>query len=200
MAWHQSLGIAEPPYENPAIAAPIRENLALTDRGDQSIEVYRKSLHRIFCECRRVLKNDGIMVFTYHHKSPMAWSALGNALVFSGLKCTTVLPLRGEGQGGLHSYDGTIKWDAVFVCRKSSQVQSESLDNAMVLRTAIKQAKQHASSYAEDLAKTPKIGFRDPDRLNLERAMLAASAFNAQANPDSMPLLDALKASSTGGR
>jgi len=54
---------------------------------------------------------DGIMVFTYHHKSPVAWAALGDALVRSGLKCATVLPLRGEGQGGLHSYDGTIKWD-----------------------------------------------------------------------------------------
>mgnify|MGYP002682144406 FL=1 len=200
LAWHQSLGMAEPPYDNPAIAAPIKENLALTDRGDQSIEVYRNSLHRIFCECRRVLKKDGIMVFTYHHKSPVAWGALGDALVRSGLKCATVLPLRGEGQGGLHSYDGTIKWDAVFVCRKGSQVSSASSDNAAVPRTAIKQAKQQASAYAEDLAKTRQIGFRDPDRLNLERAMIVASAVIAPTHPDLMPLSDALKTSSTGGR
>ncbi|MCG3138798.1 MAG: hypothetical protein HJJLKODD_02667 [Phycisphaerae bacterium] len=200
LAWHQSLGMAEPPYDNPAIAAPIKENLALTDRGDQSIEVYRNSLHRIFCECRRVLKKDGIMVFTYHHKSPVAWGALGDALVRSGLKCATVLPLRGEGQGGLHSYDGTIKWDAVFVCRKGSQVPSASSDNAAVPRTAIKQAKQQASAYAEDLAKTRQIGFRDPDRLNLERAMIVASAVIAPTHPDLMPLSDALKTSSTGGR
>ena len=200
LAWHQSLGVAEPPYDNPALAAPIRENLALTDRGDQSIEVYRNSLHRIFCECRRVLKMDGIMVFTYHHKSPVAWGALGGALVRSGLKCATVLPLRGEGQGGLHSYDGTIKWDAVFICRKGVQVPSATSDKAVVPRTAIKQAKQQAYAYAKNLAKTPQIGFRDPDRLNLERAMIVASAVIAPAHPHLVPLSDALKASSTGGR
>lgn len=200
LAWHQSLGVAEPPYNNPALAAPIRENLALTNRGNQSIEVYRNSLHRVFCECRRVLKMDGIMVFTYHHKSPVAWGALGDALVRSGLKCATVLPLRGEGQGGLHSYDGTIKWDAVFVCRKGSHVPSATSDKAVVPRTAIKQAKQQASAYAGDLAKTRQIGFRDPDRLNLERAMIVASAVIAPTHPDLMPLSDALKTSSTGRR
>lgn len=200
LAWHQSLGVAEPPYDNPVLAAPIKENLALTDRGDQSIEVYRYRLHRIFCECRRVLRMNGIMVFTYHHKSPLAWAALGDALVRSGLKCATVLPLRGEGQGGLHSYDGTIKWDAVFVCRKGNQVASASSDNAAVPRTSIKKSKQRASAYAEDLAETPQIGFRDPDRLNLERAMIVAAAVIAPPHPDFMPLSDALKTISTGGR
>jgi len=200
LAWHQSLGVAEPPYDKAALAAPIKENLALTDRGDQSIEIYRNSLHRIFCECRRVLKREGILVFTYHHKSPVAWGSLGDALIRSGLKCTTVLPLRGEGQGGLHSHNGTIKWDAVFVCRKGTNVPTTTSDKAVVPRTAIKQAKQKASAYAEDLAKTHQIGFRDPDRLNLERAMIVASAFIAPVRPNLMTLPDALKSEPTGGR
>jgi adenine-specific DNA methylase len=199
LAWHQSLGMAEPPYDNPALAAPIKENLALTDRSGQSIVTYRNNLHRIFCECRRVLKKDGIMVFTYHHKSPLAWGALGEALVRSGLKCVTVLPLRGEGQGGLHSYNGTIKWDAVFVCRKGSQVPSASSDNVAVPQTAIKKAKQQTTAYAEDLGKIPQIGFRNPDRLNLEWAMIVAWAVIAPAHPDLMPLSEALKTISTLG-
>jgi adenine-specific DNA methylase len=200
LVWHQSLRVAEPPYNNPAIAAPIKENLALTDRGGHSIEVYRNSLHQIFCECRRVLKKDGIMIFTYHHKSPVAWGALGYALTCSGLQCTTVLPLRGEGQGGLHSYDGTIKWDAVFVCRKSTQLPSAITENVVVTRAAIKRAKMQASGYAEDLAKNLKIGFREQDRLNLERAMIVASAVAVPDHLHSVPLADALKASFTGGR
>ncbi len=199
LAWHQSLGVAEPPYDNPALAAPIKENLALTDHGDHAIEVYRNSLKRIFCECHRVLRGDGILVFTYHHKSPVAWGALGDALARSGLKCTTVLPLRGEGQGGLHSYDGTIKWDAVFICRKGTPVPSETSDEAVVPLTAIEQAKHQACAYAEDLAKTRQIGFREPDRLNLERALIVASAIIAPAQPNLMPLSDALKPKPTGG-
>ena len=200
LAWHQSLGVAEPPYDNPTLAAPIKENLALTDRGDQSIEVYRDSLRRIFCECHRVLKREGILVFTYHHKSPVAWGSLGNALAHSGLECVAVLPLRGEGRGGLHSYDGTIKWDAVFVCRKGTPAPSSTSGEAVVARTAVTQARQRASAYAEDLAKARRIGFRGPDRLNLERAMIVASAVIAPAQLDLVRLSDALKRNPTGER
>lgn len=199
LAWHQSLGVAEHPYDNPALAAPIAENLALTDRADRSVETYRERLQRIFCECHRVLKSNGILVFTYHHKSPVAWGALGDVLARSGLKCTTVLPLRGEGQGGLHSYDGTIKWDAVFVCRKGTPVRPTATDKVVVPRIAIRKAQQRTAAYAEDLAKTQQIGFRDPDRLNLERAMIVASAILAPATPDFLPLSGALKPSTTRG-
>jgi putative DNA methylase len=199
LAWHQSLGVAEPPYDDPALAAPIAENLALTNRADQSVEAYRERLQRILCECHRVLKSNGILVFTYHHKSPIAWGALGDAFARSGFKCTTVLPLRGEGQGGLHSYDGTIKWDAVFVCRGGTPVRPTSTDRVVVPRNAIKKAHQGAAAYAEDLSKTRQISFRDPDRLNLERAMIVASAIVAPATRNLLPLSDALKPSTPGG-
>jgi adenine-specific DNA methylase len=200
LVWQQSLGMAEPPYDNQALAAPIRENLALTERDEHSIEAYRNSLHRIFCECHRVLRKNGILVFTYHHKSPVAWSALGNALAGSGLKCTAVLPLRGEGQGGLHSFDGTIKWDAVFVCRKGTKTPSSSAEEAVVKRAAIKKARNQASEYADDLSKNKQIGFREPDRLNLERAMIAASSVIAPVQLNHVTLSEALKLNSTGGQ
>lgn len=202
LAWHQSLGVAEPPYDDPYVAAPIRENLALTDRGEEAIEIYRGRLQRIFYECNRVLKENGLMVFTYHHKSPVAWEAVGNALAHSGLKCKTVLPMRGEGQGGLHSYDGTIKWDAVFVCRKGVPVQSTKADKKLVLlRESVDKAKLKAASYAEDLAKNKRIAFREPDRLNLECAMIVASAFISSEVHSQITLLsDALKTSSTAAR
>lgn len=200
LAWHQSLGVAEPPYDDTTLPAPIKENLALTDRGDESVEAYRNRLGCIFRECRRVLKKDGILVFTYHHKSPVAWSALGDALVRSGLKCTTVLPLRGEGRGGLHSYDGTIKWDAVFVCRKGSPVSFGASDEAAVPITAIEQAKSKASVYAEDLSKARHVAFRDPDRINLERAMIVASAVIVSVPHHLVPLSEAMKLILSGGR
>lgn len=199
LAWHQSLGVSEPPYDNPKFPAPMAANLALTDRADHSVEEYRNRLRRIFSECQRVLKTDGILVFTYHHKSPTAWGALGDAIAHSGLKCTTVLPLRGEGQGGLHSYNGTIKWDAVFVCRKPISVNLVNEDITVVPRTVIKKAKQRAADFVEELSKTSKIGFREPDRLNLERAMIVAAAVCAPTQPHLMPLLDALKPNPTEG-
>jgi adenine-specific DNA methylase len=199
LAWHQSLGVSEPPFDNPKLPAPMAANLALTDRADSSIEEYRNRLRRILCECHRVLRTDGILVFTYHHKSPAAWGAIGDAIAHSGLKCTTVLPLRGEGQGGLHSYNGTIKWDAVFVCRKSGPENLANEDIAVVPRAAIREAKRRAAAFAEELSKTPKIGFREPDRLNLERAMIVAAAACVPVQPHLLPLPDALEPNPTGG-
>ena len=192
LAWHQSLGMAEPPYDNPDLCAPLEENLASPDRADKSFATYERRLHCILAECRRVLKEAGVLVFTYHHKSSAAWAALGEALVRSGLKCTAVLPMRGEGQGGLHSYDGTIKWDAVFVCRKGSSVWPRALGSAVVSRRAVERAKLRASAYAENLAKTPRIGFHDPDRVNLERAMIVALASLGRETGELLSLKNAI--------
>ena len=87
----------------------------MTTKTDEAIAEYRHKLAAILRECWRVLHPEGVCVFTYPHTSVKAWNALGEAIARSGFRVSSVLPLRGEGQGGLHSYDGTIKWDAVFV-------------------------------------------------------------------------------------
>lgn len=199
LAWHQSLGIAEPPYDERSMSAPIKTNLALTNRTEESIDDYQTRLTQIFKECHRVLKVNGICVFTYHHKAISAWLAVGVALARSGFSCSSVLPLRGEGKGGLHSYNGTIKWDAVFVCRKTTPPNLSRESIVVVPRSAVQQAKQRAAAFAEELGKNRKIGFRTPDRLNLERAMIVAAAVCAPAQPHLLPLLDALKTNATGG-
>lgn len=193
LAWHQSLGVAEPPYDDRSSSAPIYDNLALTNRTDESILDYRNRLGMIFSECHRVLKPDGICVFTYHHKAVKAWSAVGDALAKSGLRCTAVLPLRGEGQGGLHSYNGTIKWDAVFVCRKGRRPESSDNADVVVTRKAISQARRCADEFAVQLSSSQRIGFREPDRLNLERAVIAAAAEVDREDGHNMPLRLALE-------
>ena len=48
--------------------------------ADQSAE----NLGRVFAECRRVLKDDGLLVFTYHHSRPEGWSSLAQAIYGAG--------------------------------------------------------------------------------------------------------------------
>ena len=127
LAWRQVLGIAEPPYDDPARSAPMALNLAACDRSEDAVRSYAEGLRSTFTECRRVLRTGGLFVFTYHHASPQAWAAIGEAIAASRLECTSVLPLRGEGRGGLHTYEGTIKWDAVLVLRKRPE---EAADGA----------------------------------------------------------------------
>lgn len=177
LAWHQKIGVSEPPYNNAESVAPIFDNIAVVDKSEEALLMYRNKLLRIFSECRRVLKSKGICVFTYHHRSTIAWCAVGEALALSGFKCTSVLPLRGEGQGGLHSHNGTIKWDAVFICRKTEEfLLFNPNDQVVVSKEKLLKAKSKAKAYVDRLTQNKRIGFREPDFHNLERAFIVSVA------------------------
>lgn len=191
LAWHQALGIAPPPYDDNVTSAPILQNLAITRRSDEAIKGYQERLQQIFMECNRVLKPRGICVFTYHHKLASAWDALGTALLHSGLSVTKVLPMRGEGQGGLHSYDGTIKWDAVLVCRKKRR--SGKGYTPIISEASLKDAIREAVAHFEALSTYKRIGFKKPDYTNLVRALVISRSFLGKVDTSTRPMLDALK-------
>ncbi len=176
LAWHQSLGIAEPPYNNLSKSAPMRTNLAVAAKSDDAVALYQSKLAAILRECWRVLDRSGVCVFTYHHKSTKAWLSLGEALARSGLRASSVLPMRGEGQGGLHSFEGTIKWDAVFVCRKAATRPEIGQGTVVVPMKVIRSAAEATEAYASRLSKVKRIGFLAPDRLNLYRGFIIAAA------------------------
>jgi adenine-specific DNA methylase len=193
LAWHQALGIAESPYDDPRRSAPMRANLAVTAKTDKAIDEYQSKLAAILRECCRALKPDGICAFTYHHKSAKAWRSLGEALARSGLRASSVIPLRGEGQGGLHSYEGTIKWDAVFVCRKSALGPGDGAVRIIVRKQEPRRAAEATRAYTARLSKNKKIGFRPPDQLNLYRALLIAAARVGPLTPRTITLEAALE-------
>ncbi|RLC46224.1 MAG: hypothetical protein DRH70_05950 [Candidatus Coatesbacteria bacterium] len=62
----------------------------------------------------------------------------------------------------------------------------------VVSRSAIADARRRADAYAKELGDKKRIGFREPDRLNLERAMIVASAVLGKADDESVPLHTAL--------
>ena len=193
LSWHQTLGIAEPPFDDPDKPAPIQNNMAVTRVNAETTADYTQSLARVFSECNRVLKAQGICVFTYHHKSLNAWACLGTALAQSGLRCERVLPMRGEGQGGLHSYDGTIKWDAVFLCKKGHKPKHRYRGQVCVSVTAVSYARSLVSQYVDQLAAVPRIGFREQDQRVLALAHIASRAQLNGHDPTALSLTEALK-------
>ena len=187
LAWHQRLGLAPAPFDDPAKPAPLADNMGLAQRDEESTARYRSDLTSIFTECRRVLRPSGVMAFTYHHDSALAWDAVAQALFDAGFACTGVLPLRGEGNGGLHSHSGSIKWDAVLVCRPR-----RSPGHGRELRVTVSDiafAKESIANYWRRLAPQKAIRFGYPDAQNLFRAILGS---RASARRSGTPLSDAL--------
>jgi adenine-specific DNA methylase len=194
LAWQQQLQTLEPPYNNPKVVAPIRENLAITARAPHALERYGHELTLVLRECARVLHAKGICVFTYHHSSEDAWLLLGQALAASGLRCTGVVPMRGEGQGGLHTKAGTIKWDAVLVCRKADRAQPHHSE-LFVTPEIFAEARAIVQRYVQLFAKEEDVAFRPPDQRNLFRALLVTQAFVSRRPSLAIPLRTALSLS-----
>ncbi len=99
-------------------AAHGRE-LLKNDRLGKTAEFFNAGLQAVFSECRRVLKDDGLLVFTFHHNRPWAWEGLARLLLEAGFYVSNSPIVRSEGKSGFHSSAGNIKYDAVLVCRKT---------------------------------------------------------------------------------
>jgi len=81
-------------------------------------KTFISGLTRVFKECHRVLKEDGILVFTFHHIKEHAWEQIAKALLNSGFYVSSASVVRSEGKSGFHSSKGNIRYDICFTCRK----------------------------------------------------------------------------------
>ncbi|MGY5875705.1 MAG: DNA methyltransferase [Candidatus Thorarchaeota archaeon] len=85
-------------------------------------EEFLQQLTRVFSESNRVLKDGGVMVFTFHHAKSEAWEALLESVLGSGFYVTAIYPVRSEMKASTHLYDmDNIIYDVVIVCRKKTE-------------------------------------------------------------------------------
>lgn len=79
---------------------------------------YQEKMAGIFAECRRVLKDDGIMTVMFTHKETGAWDALAMSLMHAGFVITASWPVNTEASGSLHIKDKAAANSTIFlVCR-----------------------------------------------------------------------------------
>ena len=82
-------------------------------------EEFVSGLTKVFTESNRILSDDGIMVFTFHHKRKEAWGALLRTILNSGFYIVTTYPVRSEMKASTHLHDmENIVYDMILVNRK----------------------------------------------------------------------------------
>jgi len=79
----------------PELVPKAREIVA-NENANKDEEFFVESLANVFSECHRVLKQDGEMIFTYHHNENEAWSVILEALIESGFTITGAYPVQSE--------------------------------------------------------------------------------------------------------
>lgn len=112
-AWQLPAGGADP---GPQCASTRQEG----EVQDGDADRFAHKLRAVFTECCRVLRDDGLLVFTYHHSRPEGWRALAAAVRGAGFRFVNAHPVKAEMSVATPKFQAKepIQLDVILVCRK----------------------------------------------------------------------------------
>lgn len=110
-----------------------------SDKGEvqhKNPRVFSRQLASVLKESSRVLKNDGILAFSFHHSKAEGWAAIYEALSLAGLVVVAVHPVHAELRGASpkSSAKDPISLDAILVCRKRSVMSQKVITEDLLYR------------------------------------------------------------------
>jgi adenine-specific DNA methylase len=99
---------------------PKAEEVIENPTRGETKEDFEEGLAQVFRECHRLLKNEGLLVFTFHHAEGETWESLLRSVCNVGFEIEAVYPIHGEAESSLHLLDkeGAISYDLIHVCQK----------------------------------------------------------------------------------
>lgn len=121
-SWLRELApFAHYPHKQETTRSPSEVQSATPDEFEAAIT-------RVWKECARVLKPDGLVAFTFHQARLSGWIALVKALAEAGLVVTAIQPVKGEMSTSV-TKNGVepSNLDAVVVCRRRRSSAESSL-------------------------------------------------------------------------
>lgn len=83
---------------------------------------FSDKLRGVFAECHRVLKDEGLMVFSYHHSREDGWTSVAAAVLGAGFKLVQAQPVKAEMSVAMPKLaaKSPIDLDVLMVCRKAA--------------------------------------------------------------------------------
>lgn len=87
---------------------------------------FTDKLSGVWKEAHRVLKDEGLLAFTYHHSKSEGWRCVLRALMQAGFGITAAQPIKAEMSSAMpkHQAKEPIDLDIILVCRKRSQINT----------------------------------------------------------------------------
>lgn len=164
--------------QDEAVANPARDGSA-----KQAKEAYERLMGEIFRECRRVLKDEGIMTLMFTHKSQEAWEALTRSLIENGWTITASMPVESEAGDSTHQKDMAAAASSIFLaCRKRRSSEGE-----VAVWTGF-----GGTGVAQRIREAVREGLQEfePLRLNPVDEMVASYGRALQVLSENWPVLD----------
>lgn len=102
-----------------------------SDQGEvqhKDPRVFARQLASVFTEACRVLKDDGVLAFSFHHSRAEGWAAIYEAINKAGLAVVAAHPVHAELRAASPKTvtKDPISLDAILVCRKKELVRHQS--------------------------------------------------------------------------
>lgn len=102
-----------------------------SDQGEvqhKDPRVFARQLASVFTEACRVLKDDGVLAFSFHHSRAEGWAAIYEAISKAGLAVVAAHPVHAELRAASPktAAKDPISLDAILVCRKKAFVLQPS--------------------------------------------------------------------------
>jgi putative DNA methylase len=143
---------------------------------------FARQLGQVFQECHRVLKLDGLLIFSFHHSQPEGWMAIYEAITNGGFIVVAAHPVHAEmkGTSAKSATKEPINLDAILVCRKSKEVVISAIDFV----TAQKNARE-----LETRLESGGIGLSMADRFVILASQLLVGACDQLISIEEMSVL-----------
>ena len=115
-----------------------------TEVQDADADAFAEKLRRVFVECRRVLRDHGLLVFSYHHSREDGWAALARAVACAGFVFVQAHPVKAEMSVATPKSQARepIDLDVILVCRKRHSKRCVPPVEHEALRRAADQASE----------------------------------------------------------
>ncbi len=142
---------------------------------DVNADQFAEKLGLVLAECNRVLRDDGLLVFTYQHSRSDGWLAVADAITASGLSVINCHPVKSDMSVATpkSQANNPVQIDAILVCRKKSADKRTLPEPATAVRDAVRKVQ----------AKADRMQRAGRPLSEADRRVLIMGQFLAEASP-----------------
>ena len=102
---------------------PKMAEIVKNEKAGKDGDFFLTGLTEVFREAHRVLKDAGLLVFSFHHQEPEAWSSVMGAVLDAGFYVSAIYPVHAEQPTSIHIRgQQAIEYDSIVVCRKRKDI------------------------------------------------------------------------------
>ena len=129
-------------------AARKKQKGETAEAREKANEFYRKLMVETFTECRRILRDDGVLTVMFTHKQQEKWEALFNSLIRppAAFRITATWPVKTESDKSLHqAKKNAAQSTVIIVCRKRAPGAGVGYFDSAMRREIHEKARERAA-------------------------------------------------------